>query len=199
MPEPVNSVVVGDPENFQAEHSEHEPELVTVKPVATRAGADQPADHDHSGTPGKSLADQFRPAERRYSDGRCAAEIRPARRGAFSSRRIPSPSLIAETQRLDMQGKVPEAASNGTPMASLAALTKTAPIGGSGGIDEKSSPGAGQAARQTETRAASGLVWTASRTDRCRSASQSRCQRGSRRGRGRRCPVFRREPGKPCD
>src|ERR1035441_9624800 len=34
MPEPVNSVVVGDPENFQAEHSEHEPELVTVKPVA---------------------------------------------------------------------------------------------------------------------------------------------------------------------
>src|SRR5579863_1301013 len=34
LPEPVNSVVVGDPENFQAEHSEHEPELVTVKPVA---------------------------------------------------------------------------------------------------------------------------------------------------------------------
>jgi hypothetical protein len=33
LPEPVNSVVLGDPENFQAEHSEHEPELVTVKPV----------------------------------------------------------------------------------------------------------------------------------------------------------------------
>ena len=33
MPEPVNSVVLGDPENFLAEHSEHEPELVTVKPV----------------------------------------------------------------------------------------------------------------------------------------------------------------------
>jgi len=33
LPEPVNSVVVGDPENFQAEHSEHEPGLVTVKPV----------------------------------------------------------------------------------------------------------------------------------------------------------------------
>src|SRR5215467_1431796 len=38
MPEPVNSVVVGDPENFLAEHSEREPELVTVKPVS-----DQPA------------------------------------------------------------------------------------------------------------------------------------------------------------
>jgi hypothetical protein len=35
LPEPVNSVVVGDPEKFQAEHSEHEPELVTVKPVTT--------------------------------------------------------------------------------------------------------------------------------------------------------------------
>lgn len=35
LPEPVNSVIVGDPENFQAEHSDHEPELVTVKPVNT--------------------------------------------------------------------------------------------------------------------------------------------------------------------
>src|SRR6202046_4107230 len=34
MPEPVNSVVIGDPERLQAEHSEHEPELVTVKPVS---------------------------------------------------------------------------------------------------------------------------------------------------------------------
>ena len=34
MPEPVNSVVIGDPEHFQAEHSEHEPELVTIKPVS---------------------------------------------------------------------------------------------------------------------------------------------------------------------
>jgi hypothetical protein len=38
LPEPVNSVVVGDPESFQAEHSEREPELVTIKPVT-----DQPA------------------------------------------------------------------------------------------------------------------------------------------------------------
>jgi hypothetical protein len=35
LPEPVNSVIVGDPENFQAEHSDHEPELVTIKPVNT--------------------------------------------------------------------------------------------------------------------------------------------------------------------
>ena len=37
MPEPVNSVVLGDPENFLAEHSEHEPEMVTVKPVNSEA------------------------------------------------------------------------------------------------------------------------------------------------------------------
>jgi len=33
LPEPVNSIVLGDPEHFQAEHSEHERELVTVKPI----------------------------------------------------------------------------------------------------------------------------------------------------------------------
>jgi type IV secretory pathway VirB9-like protein len=34
-PEPVNSVVVGDPALFQVEHSEHEPELVFVKTLTT--------------------------------------------------------------------------------------------------------------------------------------------------------------------
>lgn len=37
MPEPVNSVILGDPDNFLAEHSEHEPEMVTVKPVNSEA------------------------------------------------------------------------------------------------------------------------------------------------------------------
>src|SRR6266568_138611 len=35
VPEPVNSVVVGDPALFQVEHSEHEPELVFVKSLTT--------------------------------------------------------------------------------------------------------------------------------------------------------------------
>jgi len=35
VPEPVNSVVVGDPALFQVEHSEHEPELVFVKALTT--------------------------------------------------------------------------------------------------------------------------------------------------------------------
>ncbi len=37
VPEPVNSVVVGDPALFQVEHSEHEPDLVFVKALTTEA------------------------------------------------------------------------------------------------------------------------------------------------------------------
>ena len=37
MPEPINSVVVGDPASFSAEHSDREPNLVFVKPVTPKA------------------------------------------------------------------------------------------------------------------------------------------------------------------
>lgn len=36
MPEPVNSVVVGDPELFEVEHSDKEPRLVFIKAVTTK-------------------------------------------------------------------------------------------------------------------------------------------------------------------
>jgi hypothetical protein len=36
MPEPVNSVVVGDPGSFCAEHSDREPQLVFVKPIISK-------------------------------------------------------------------------------------------------------------------------------------------------------------------
>jgi hypothetical protein len=36
MPEPVNSVVVGDPASFSAEHSDREPQLVIVKPITVK-------------------------------------------------------------------------------------------------------------------------------------------------------------------
>src|SRR5574338_300392 len=36
MHEAVNSVVVGDPASFSAEHSEQEPNLVFVKPITTK-------------------------------------------------------------------------------------------------------------------------------------------------------------------
>ena len=37
MPESINSVVVGDPASFSAEHSDREPSLVFVKPITTKA------------------------------------------------------------------------------------------------------------------------------------------------------------------
>lgn len=36
LPEPVNSVVVGDPASFSAEHSDREPQLVFVKPITLK-------------------------------------------------------------------------------------------------------------------------------------------------------------------
>jgi len=36
MPEPINSVVVGDPSSFSAEHSDREPNLVFVKPITPK-------------------------------------------------------------------------------------------------------------------------------------------------------------------
>ena len=36
MPEPVNSVMVGDPGSFSAEHSDREPQLVFVKPITPK-------------------------------------------------------------------------------------------------------------------------------------------------------------------
>ena len=37
MPEPIKSVVVGDPASFSAEHSDREPNLVFIKPITTKA------------------------------------------------------------------------------------------------------------------------------------------------------------------
>src|SRR5262245_31259884 len=39
LPEEVNSVVVGNPASFKAEHSENEPRLVFIKPVTSQAVA----------------------------------------------------------------------------------------------------------------------------------------------------------------
>src|ERR1700677_4960125 len=130
MPEPVNSVVIGDPEHFQAEHSEHEPELVTIKPVFTG-----PAQTNLLIT--TTLGHQVNLlliSSGQQNGGTQTVDVllkygQPTA-GSFLVEENPfSASLIAETQRLELQGKAPEAASNGTQMAPLAALTKTASIG----------------------------------------------------------------------
>lgn len=141
MPEPVNSVVLGDPENFQAEHSEHEPELVTVKPVAGR-----PAQTNLLIT--TTLGHQVNLLLISSGDQTAGTQTvdvllaygKPTG-GSFLVEENPfSASLIAETRRLDMQAKTPDLAPPASQSTSFVALTKTASIGGSGGIDEKSIP-----------------------------------------------------------
>lgn len=141
MPEPVNSVVLGDPENFQAEHSEHEPELVTVKPVA--AG---PAETNLLIT--TTLGHQVNLlliSSGEQTAGTQTVDVLLAygkpTKGSFLVEEDPFPSsLIAETQRLDIQPKPPDSLLPSPQLASLVALTKTASVGASGGINEKSTP-----------------------------------------------------------
>src|SRR5580700_2363666 len=139
MPEPVNSVVIGDPERFQAEHSEHEPELVTVKPVSTA-----PAQTNLLIT--TTLGHQLNLlliSSGQQSAGTQTVDIllkygKPTG-GSFLVEESPvSALLIAETQRLDVPGKLPDLASTGAKAASLAELIKASSADPSGGIEEKS-------------------------------------------------------------
>ena len=139
MPEPVNSVVVGDPENFQAEHSEHEPELVTVKPVAP-----QPAQTNLLIT--TTLGHQVNLLL--VSSGEQSSELQvvdvllkyskpPA--GSFLVEESPfSTSFVAETQKLDAHTTGPDAPSASPTTAQLARLLKAASFDPPKNIDGKS-------------------------------------------------------------
>jgi hypothetical protein len=139
MPEPVNSVVIGDPERFQAEHSEHEPELVTVKPVSAA-----PAQTNLLIT--TTLGHQLNLlliSSGQQSGGTQTVDVllkygKPTG-GSFLVEESPlSASLVAETQKLDVSGKPPELASIGPQVTSLAGLIKAASVDTSSTVDEKS-------------------------------------------------------------
>ena len=139
MPEPVNSVVIGDPEHFLAEHSEREPELVTVKPVSTEPGQTNLLITTTLGHQVNILLIN----SGQQSGGSQTVDLllkygKPAG-GSFLVEESPvSALLIAETQRLDLPGKLPDLASAGAKTASLAELMKASSTDPSGGIDEKS-------------------------------------------------------------
>jgi hypothetical protein len=140
MPEPVNSVVIGDPEHFQAEHSEHEPELVTVKPVSTEAAQTNllitttlghqvnllliSSGQQSAGTQTVDLLLKYG----KPSGGSFLVEESPA-----------SALLVAETQRLDVPGKLSGSMPAAPPVTSLADLIKTVAADSSSTVDEKSS------------------------------------------------------------
>src|SRR5579863_2862901 len=120
MPEPVNSVVIGDPERFQAEHSEHEPELVTVKPVSAA-----PAQTNLLIT--TTLGHQVNLlliSSGQQSSGTQTVDLllkygKPSG-GSFLVDESPAPALlIAETQSLDVPGKLPGSTPAVPPLTSL--------------------------------------------------------------------------------
>ena len=200
MPEPVNSVVIGDPERFQAEHSEHEPELVTVKPVSAA-----PAQTNLLIT--TTLGHQLNLlliSSGQQSGGTQTVDVllkygKPTG-GSFLVEESPlSASLVAETQKLDVSGKPPELASIGPQATSLAGLIKAASVDTSSAVDEKSGAVLDKLLDRQKRASLPVLYATASRRDRCRTANQSGRQRGARPGTGCRCSVFRSEPGEPCD
>jgi hypothetical protein len=140
MPEPVNSVVIGDPEHFQAEHSEHEPELVTVKPVSTEAAQTNLLITTTLG----HQANLLLISSGQQSAGTQTVDlllkyVKPSG-GSFLVEESPASALlIAETQRLDFPGKLPGATPAVPPVTSLADLIKTVAADSSSTVDEKSS------------------------------------------------------------
>jgi len=139
MPEPVNSVVIGDPEHFQAEHSEHEPELVTVKPVSTDAAQTNLLITTTLGHQVNLLLISSGKQNAGTQTVDLLLKYGKPTGGSFLVEESPvSALLIAETQRLDVPGKLPEPAAASTPSTSLAELIKTVAAGSSGTLDEKS-------------------------------------------------------------
>jgi len=139
MPEPVNSVVIGDPEHFQAEHSEHEPELVTVKPVSTEAAQTNLLITTTLGHQVNLLLISSGQQNAGTQTVDLLLKYGKPTGGSFLVEESPvSALLIAETQRLDVPGKLPEPAAASTPSTSLAELIKTVAAGSSGTLDEKS-------------------------------------------------------------
>ena len=138
MPEPVNSVVIGDPEHFQAEHSEHEPELVTVKPVSTEAAQTNLLITTTLGHQVNLLLISSGQQNAGTQTVDLLLKYGKPTGGSFLVEESPvSALLIAETQSLDVPGRLPEPAAP-TPSTSLSELIKTVSVGSSGTVDEKS-------------------------------------------------------------
>lgn len=130
MPEPVNSVVVGDPDNFQAEHSEHEPDLVTVKPVAIQAAQTNLLITTMLGHQANLLLISSGEQNGTTQTVDVLLKYSKPTAGSFLVEESPfSTSFIAETQKLDGHAKGPDGAAASPTTAQLAGLLKAASFG----------------------------------------------------------------------
>lgn len=118
VPEPVNSVVVGDPALFQVEHSEHEPELVFIKALTTK---DAESNLLISTVKGRLISVLLVSHGRRASPAKVDFLVRYRTAGGFLVEQEAVPfALVAQTTSLSE----PESANVGLP-ASTAQSSKT--------------------------------------------------------------------------
>lgn len=122
MPDAVNSVVLGDPDSFSAEHSDKEPQIVFVKPITTKSAQTNlliSTAHGHSANlllisrgqapgpqPSVDFLLRYRPAGRFL--------IEPSAGGESAS--------IAQTAPLSPTGGVRKAAETGSPTSQAASI-----------------------------------------------------------------------------
>src|SRR5271168_3218945 len=140
MPEPVNSVVVGDPEAFQAEHSEHEPELVTVKPVAAQPAQTNLLITTTFGHQANLLLISFGEQNSATQTVDVLLKYGKPTAGSFLVEESPfSASFIAETKKLDVHAKGLDVASGSPTTVQLSGLLKAASFDPPRAIDGKSS------------------------------------------------------------
>src|SRR5215813_6016443 len=127
MPEPVNSVVVGDPGSFSAEHSDREPQLVFVKPITPK-----PAQSNLLISTTRGLQVSFLLVSRGEPDGEIEAEVdflmRYKPSGQFIIQPADAPSaVVPQTITLD-NGSVPLMPPSGNdPLVAAALRTSRAP------------------------------------------------------------------------
>jgi hypothetical protein len=100
LPEPVNSVVVGDPGSFAAEHSEREPQLVFVKPITTKPAQTNILISTTRGVQvSLLLVSRGEPKEEQRADIDFLVRYKPAGQFIVQPSDVPSP-IVAQTAPL---------------------------------------------------------------------------------------------------
>ena len=200
MPEPVNSVVVGDPENFQAEHSEHEPELVTVKPVAPQPAQTNLLITTTLGHQANLLLISFGEQNGATQTVDVLLKYGKPTAGSFLVEESPfSASFIAETQKLDVHAKGSDVASGSPTTVQLAGLMKAASFDPPRAIDGKSSEVLDRLLDRQKRAPLPVLYGQHPGEIEAGPRIKSWCQRGAGRGKRGRRSVLRRKSLKPCD
>jgi hypothetical protein len=124
MPEPINSVVVGDPASFSAEHSDREPNLVFVKPITPKAAQTNLLISSTRGLQASLLLiSRGEPKEAGQPEVDFLMRYKPA--GQFIIQPVDSPSaVIPQTITVGSAALVPSVPGLSVPVLQISATTR---------------------------------------------------------------------------